>query len=588
MIRSSLSALRLRRHGARAPAVLPVPPSRAACALVVAIAAGAGLTSGLSSGCAPAAPGVAAHSAILPLTGPCPADATAGTEFTTEAQSLRLTVTAADMAAPVAAEGGLGGLSIDTVPVGVGRVVGLFGLVGGKPTWRGVVRNVSLERDEVKELDVLMARVADLTCSRGTDSDKRAFHTATVLADGSVLVMGGAKESTDASATCFDGCRRLTATASAAIYDPTTGSFTPVGSLARARMFHTATLLEDGRVVVAGGAGGALVHPAGDSANPFPIEPLDPIADVEVFDPATRRFTTGGADPGGPRVFAAAALLDGEVIVTGGIPAAGDPRHDLGNALDTTTICGGSPLACRAGPRMAARRAGHVAFAIEPDGVFVWGGSIDVDSAGGVPRFQLEVLRGAAASFQLLNVAQMFANRNLFFAAAAQYVDFRMLLAGGLVRRPDGSFELSTIEVEGQGPQGAVYIYDASFDVAGGIAVGPTDGLPMHLQAPRFFGSAASLPGGTRAVIAGGYTDLDFSPSDDLEQFDQDDLAVVPLLVGGQARTLREPRGGLVATANGDGTVVFFGGEAPLDAGRAPVATAEIFADPLTPPEVAE
>ncbi len=58
--------------------------------------------------------------------------------------------------------------------------------------------------------------------------------------------------------------------------------------------------------------------------------------------------------------------------------------------------------------------------------------------------------------------------------------------------------------------------------------------------------------------------------------------------MGGAARTLRDARGGLVAAAPGDGTVVLLGGEAPLGSDRAPLATAEIFADPLTPPGVAE
>lgn len=553
---------------------------------VAASCLGAGL-----GGCAPAAPGVAAHSTVLPLGGPCPTDATAGTEFTTEAQTLRLTVTAKDMAAPVSAEGPLGALTIDTVPIGTGRVVGLFGLVGGKVAWRGVARNVSLERDEVKELDVLMARVADLTCSRGTDVDKRAFHTATVLADGSVLVVGGAKESVDALQTCGDGCRRVTATATAARFDPTTGSFTQVASLARPRMFHTATLLPDGRVLIAGGAGGALVHPEGDTANPFPIEPIDPIADVEVYDPEARTFTSAGTDPEGPRIFAAATTIGSEVIITGGIPAAGSVRNDLGNALDTTTICGGTTLVCRAGPRMSSHRAGHTAFTIASDGVFLWGGSIDTDASTGTPRFMIELLRDVNETFLLLDVANMTTLHNVFFASPAHYMDFRVVLAGGVRRQGDGTFEMARVE-ERDFPElsekGAVYIYDASIDAQGKVGSRAETGKPMHLQTPRFFGSGAPLPGGTRAILAGGYSGLDFTPSSDLELFDQSSLIVEPLQVGGVIRPLREPRGGLVATANGDGTVVFTGGEAPASGGRSPVATAEILADPLTPPEVAE
>jgi hypothetical protein len=542
------------------------------------------------SACAPgAAPAVAAHSAILPLTGePCPVDTSAGAEFTAEATQLRFTVTAPDMQAPVFTQGDVGALTIDDVPAGAGRVVGLFGLAGQAPAWRGVVQNVTVNPDEDKQLNVLMARIADLTCSRGADADKRAFATATVLKDGSILVVGGAKESAEASATCGVGCRRLTPSASASIYDPTTGAFTPVAPMVRPRMFHTATLLDDGRVVIAGGAGAALVHPSDNPQFPFPIEPQNPVSDIEIFDPAKRAFEAGGPDPGGARVFAAAALTpDGEVLITGGVSGAATP-NDLSNALDSTTLCSGDPLQCHLGPPMAAHRAGHTLFRIDPDGVFAWGGSVDVDSANGVPRYQLEVLRSGSSSFQLLNVAQMFANRNVFFAAVAQYMPFRVISAGGLVRNPDGTFRPATVTVTGQADGGAVYVYDASFDVAGGISVGRDVDAPLHLQDARFFGAAAPLPGSTRALVAGGFLNLDFAPSNDVELFDQDTLNVVPLLVGGQPRTLREPRGGLVAAQNGDGTIVFFGGEAPDPSGRAPSSTAEIFADPLTPPGVAE
>ena len=68
----------------------------------------------------------------------------------------------------------------------------------------------------------------------------RAEHTATLLPNGKVLVAGG------------DGTGSL---ASAELYDPATGMWTATGSMATARVFHTATLLSNGRVLVAGGYG---------------------------------------------------------------------------------------------------------------------------------------------------------------------------------------------------------------------------------------------------------------------------------------------------------------------------------------------
>ena len=71
----------------------------------------------------------------------------------------------------------------------------------------------------------------------------RGDHTATSMKDGTVLVAGGV----DASGGW------LANLAAAEIFDPTKGTFTPVGTMAHARVGHTATLLNDGRVLVVGG-----------------------------------------------------------------------------------------------------------------------------------------------------------------------------------------------------------------------------------------------------------------------------------------------------------------------------------------------
>ncbi len=551
----------------------------------LAVVVAAVVVAAVAAACAPSAPGIAAHSAVLPLSGPCTPE-TAGTEFTSEVEELRLTVNAVDIEGTVAAEGAVGAITIENVPAGTDRVVGLFGKVGGRPAWRGVTGGVTvLQGAEPTEVDVLMAKVADLSCTRGADFDARAFHTATVLDDGRILLAGGARTSADASGTCGTGCRRLTGTATASIYDPRTGTFQQVAPMAQARLFHTAAKLPDGRVVIAGGTGEAHARSA-DATYPFPIVPTQPVATVEVFDPEALAFAPGGSDPGGARVFAAAGAFGEGVLITGGIPAAGTPKNDLGNALNTTTVCSGRPLSCSAGPAMNARRAGHVAFRIDPDGLFLWGGSVTNDAIGGIPGFQLELARDGGG-FELLDVAAMSATRNLFFGAAAQYRDFRVFMGGGLVRSLDGTFTVAENDVSGN-TSSPVYIYDATYEAFGGIAVGPQGGNAMQLSAPRFFASAAPLPDGKRVLVAGGFGDLTFAPSGALEIFDEDALTTQAIVVGGQVRTLRQPRGGMVAITNGDGAVLLSGGETPDPSGRVPLATAEIFADPRTPPGVAE
>ena len=97
-----------------------------------------------------------------------------------------------------------------------------------------------------------MAEVWDPTTGMfdpaGSLREARADHTATALPDGRVLVIGGMGDA-------VGGRGARTFLGSAEVWDAATASFVAAGSLQDGRVEHTATLLPDGRVVVVGGVG---------------------------------------------------------------------------------------------------------------------------------------------------------------------------------------------------------------------------------------------------------------------------------------------------------------------------------------------
>jgi hypothetical protein len=143
----------------------------------------------------------------------------------------------------------------------------------------------------------------------GTMTTARMGHTATLLGNHEVLVAGGAG--------AFGG----SATSATELFDPTAGTFTPANAMTSAHCAHTATLLQNGQVLIAGGAN--FFYGSGQSNS---------ISSVELYDPTTGYFTAT-ADMTAVRESHTATLLNsGEVLVVGG------SNGTLGFSTTTTVL----------------------------------------------------------------------------------------------------------------------------------------------------------------------------------------------------------------------------------------------------------
>jgi len=231
--------------------------------------------------------------------------------------------------------------------------------------------------------------------------EPRSGQTATLLPDGKVLIAGGMRRNQDFYR-------------SAELYDPATGKFQPTGEMAERRVGHIAVLLRSGKVLIAGGWVG---YGTTDSA--------------ELYDPATGRFTATTklrARRGRP---CATMLANGDVLITGGDDHAGPDGH-----LASAEVFHAATLSFQATGAMHHAREAHTATLLNDGKVLIAGGK----GEGLVARAELYDPKTGSFS----ETGSLVTSR--YKHTAGLLPDGRVLIAGGSDQR-DWSGNLNSAEV---------------------------------------------------------------------------------------------------------------------------------------------
>jgi hypothetical protein len=231
------------------------------------------------------------------------------------------------------------------------------------------------------------AKIGRIEPIRGMKTS-RAAHTATLLSNGKVLVAGGFGAGENG-------------TASTEIFDPATQTFSSGGNMNFTRASHTATLLPDGKVLIAGGFNGNYL----DSA--------------EIYDTKTGKFTAAGKMTMPRSEHIAVLLGNGKVLLAGGVGTGWTFLADAeiyDPATNTFTKTG----------KMTAARESHTATLLKDGQVLITGGHQGRRAAIEIYR-RAEIYNPQTGSFSAISDLTVKRHKH----GAVLLSDGRVLIIGG-------------------------------------------------------------------------------------------------------------------------------------------------------------
>jgi uncharacterized delta-60 repeat protein len=310
----------------------------------------------------------------------------------------------------------------------------------------------------------------------------RYGHTATLLPNGKVLIAGG-----------NNGSGNLN---TAELYDPATGGFTSAGTMTDMRSGHTATLLPNGKVLIAGGISSAALNTA------------------ELYDPATVTFTaTSGTMTAARANHTATLLQNGQVLIAGGTAGVA--------TLNTTELYDSGTGTFTATGNLGAARSSHTATLLPNGKVLIAGGfdgnaSLNTADLYDPANVASTTPIGPMTAARFRHTATLLPNGKVLIAAGASTFFGASLSSAELYNPADNGFTATGAMTAARQSHTATLLPNGKVLLAGGAGNGlfssPLNTAELYdgtftatatMAAARWNHTATLLPSGI-VLIAGG------------------------------------------------------------------------------------